>query len=141
MNEKFSLWFKGNAQAVEFAAMLWEACQQWDDIEDDGRCENHNALLAWLAFGKEYHPFFSANSAVMRPAMLSMYLQWRAANTLERGDLRDVEKAFMLRAGIYSVWHLMAWIVGGDDWAAAVGPEIYREYAETPQTLWSEFNA
>lgn len=141
MNEYFARWFHGDQAAMALANQLWDACQKWDDLEDEGRCDGMNGLLSWLAFGKEYQPFFAAHSHILRPALLSMYLQWRAANVLERGDRVDVAKAYMLRAALYQVWHLMAWICGGDDWAAQVGPEIYRTYGETPDELWSEFNA
>lgn len=137
MNDRFARWFKENGQAVDFAVALWVAAQEWDDLEDEGRC-NHNALLSWLAFGKEYTPYFAANAHILRPVLLSTYLQWRAANVLDRGDANDVAKSYMLRAGIYGLWHVMAWIEGGDTWAAEVGPEIYRSYGETPAGLLKE---
>lgn len=140
ISDRFAQWFKGNPDAIDFAHKLWTAAQEWDDLEDEGKCANHNALLSWLAFGKEYTPYFAANSNVLRPVFLSVYLQWRTANTLERGDRNDVAKAYMLRAGLYGLWHVMAWLEGGDDWAAHVGPEIYRTYGETPEGLWQEFN-
>lgn len=137
----FAKWFRDDADAIAFANTLWAAIQEWDDLHDEGKCDNHNALLSWLAFGKEYTPYFAANAHILRPAMLMMYLSWRAANVLERGNESDVVKAYMLRAAFYQVLHVMAWIAGGDDHAAEVGPEIYREYGETPKQLWSEFNA
>jgi len=139
ITDKFNEWFQGNQDAVFFADKLWRAAQEWDDLEDEGRC-NHNALLSWMAFGKEYTPFFVANQAILRPAMLTMYLQWRCANELEQGTRADVEKAFMLRAGIYTVFVLIAWIVGGDEWAADVGIGIYQTYGETVDSLYKEFN-
>lgn len=141
MNDRLDRWVQGDGEALRFALTLFEACQQWDDIEDEGHCENHNALIAWLSFGKEYDPYFARNAHLLRPAMLQMYLQWRAANVLDRGGRDDVAKSYMLRAGIYAVWHLMAWIAGGDEWAAEVGPEIYRSYGETPEDIWREYNA
>lgn len=139
LNEKFRVWFCGDESAVQFAELLWSAMQEWDDIEDED-AKASNSLLSWLAFGKEFHPFFAAHAHIMRSALLQMYLQWRAANVLDRGDESDVAKSYMLRAGYYGVLHMMAYICGGDDWAAKVGPEIYREYGETPYELWKEFN-
>ena len=141
MNDQFAVWFKGDEHAQNFAVALWEACQEWDDLEDEGVCRSMNTLLSWLAFGKEYHPFFATHSHILRPVMLQMYLGWRAANVLDKGDRSDVAKSYMLRAGLYSVWHVMAWIIGGDDWATEIGPDIYRSYGETPDELWSEMNA
>lgn len=140
MNDRFVVWFKGDEEAVEFALSLWSAMQEWDDLHDEGQCANHNALLSWLAFGKEFTPYFARNAHFLRPALLSMYLAWTASNELDRGSRQDVEKSYMLRAGIYGVWHLMAWIAGGDNWAVKVGPEIYRSYGETAEEIWKEFN-
>lgn len=140
MDDRFSRWFHGDPGAVTFANRLYDACQRWDDLEDEGSCKGANALLSWLAWGKEYEPYFMAHAHILRPVMLSMYLQWRASNVLDRGDPSDVSKSYMLRAGIYGVWHVMAWLAGGDDWAAEVGPEIYRSYGETPAEIWKEFN-
>lgn len=134
-----SRWFKGDQAAIHFAVQLYEAAQEWDDITDEGKLPR-DALLSWLAFGKEYHPFFHAHAHVLRPALLLLYLQWRAANVLDRGDRHDVAKSYMLRAAYYGVVHVMAWIIGGDDWAAEVGPEIYRSYGEAPEEIWKEFN-
>lgn len=140
-NDRFARWFNGDEDAVFFAIRLFDACQKWDDIEDEGETAFVNPLLSWLGWGKEYDRYFMQHAHVIRPAMLSMYLQWRAANVLDRGDKHDVAKAYMLRAAIYQVWHIMAWIAGGDDWAAQVGPEIYRSYGEAPEDIWREFNA
>lgn len=139
MRVEFAKWFKGNPDAIHFAECLWHAAQEWDDLEDEGKADT-GRLCAWLAFGKEYHPFFHANAAVLRPALLMMHLQWKAANVLDRGTRADVDKSYMLRAGIYSVWHVMAWVIGGQDWADEIGPDIYRTYSETPDEIWREFN-
>lgn len=137
-SEKFPYWFCGNDAACDFAATVWRAAQDWDDLHDDGK--QSNDFISWMAFGKEFTPFFAQNAHILRPALLSMYLQWEAANVMEKGDRRDVDKAFMLRAGIYSVFQMIAWICGGNAWAVEVGPDIYRFYGETTQSLWEEMN-
>ena len=71
------------------------------------------------------------HAPVLSPALLGVFLQWQAANVLERGDDDDMNKAYMLRAGIYTLFLTMAWVIGGNTWAAQVGPEIYRTYGET----------
>lgn len=140
MNERFERWFCGDREAVQFALNLYEAFQEWDDIEDEGKCKDHNALISWMAFTKEYDPFFMRSSHILRPVILSAYLQWRASNVLDRGDRLDVAKSYMLRAAYYQIVHVMAWMIGGHDWSEIVGPEIYREYGETPEDIWKEFN-
>jgi hypothetical protein len=138
LTDKFREWF-GDEDAVRFANELWSAAQEWDDLEDEGKCD-HNPLLAWLAFGKEYDAFFSRNNALLRPALMQMYLSWTAANVLDH-EPDQIEKAYMLRAGIYQVWHIMAWICGGHDHAVRVGPDIYRQYSETVSGLKGEMDA
>jgi hypothetical protein len=127
-------WFLGNEDAVHFAALCWVAAQEWDDLEDEGKAD-HNGLISWMAFGKEYHPYFRAHADFLRPLMVGVYLQWTAANVLDR---EDVTKSYMLRAGIYGLFHAIAWIEGGNAHATKVGPEIYRTYAETLEDLREE---
>lgn len=136
LEHAFLCWFRGNEDAARFAADAWRAAQEWDDLEDEGRCD-HNALLTWLAFEKEYDPYFRAHADLLRPVMWSVALQWRAANVLDR---EDVTKSYMLRAGIYGLFHFIAMIEGGSKWAAEVGPEIYRTYGETLADLQEEFS-
>lgn len=137
LEDKYREWFLGDEAAVHFAAQLWTAAQAWDDLEDEGKAD-HNGLCQWLAFGKEYHPWFVAHASMMRPALLQMFLGWTAANVLDH-EPEQIAKAYMLRAGIYQVFHLMAWICGGADHACDVGPDIYRHYGETLAELTEEF--
>lgn len=130
MNDAMERWFLGNAEAVHFALQAWDAAQLWDDLIDEGTCRDTNALLAWLAFDKEEHPFFLEHCETLRPVMLSVYLQWTAANVLERGEENDVWLAWVLRAGVYGLFHVIARLCGGDVWAREIGPEIWRFYAE-----------
>lgn len=141
-NDKLDEWFCGNADAVRFFLELWEACQAWDDFADgdnDGMALL-NPLCDWLAFSKEYQPFFRQYSELLRPAFLQVYLTWDAATQMERhGNKADLEKTYMLRATLYQVIHLIAWICGGTAHAARVGPDIYRSYGETLADLEKEF--
>lgn len=140
MNDLMHKWFFGDELACDFAAQLWTAIQEWDDLEDEGACSDTNGLIAWWAFGKEAHPFFAANAQHLRPVLHLMYLQWQASNVLDHGDKNDVAKSYMLRAAYYGVLHMMAWICGGELAARQYGPEIYRAYGETPADIWKEFN-
>jgi hypothetical protein len=137
--ENFTVWFAGNEAACDFATCLWQACHEWDDLEDEGKCD-HNSLIAWMAFDKDFHPFYSAHASLLQPAMMGMFLSWTAANVLDR-EPAHIAQAYMLRAGIYQVWHLMAWICGGREHAVKVGPSIFRFYGEheTLDMLKEEF--
>ena len=131
-------WLLGDLNACHFARCLWEASQIWDDLEDrDKGPADHNAVLAWLAFEEMRNPWIEANAHVLKPALLRMFLDWTTANAFEKGaDKDDLRKAYVLRASFWGVLHTLAWLVGGDAHARAVGPEIWRGYGETlPQYL------
>lgn len=130
MRDMMMGWFCGDESAVDLAIELFDLAQQWDDLVDEGDISKANPVLAYLGFRLSYRPFFARYEALLRPALLVAYLGWRDANVLEWGDAADKEKAFMLRAGIYDVFALMAWIIGGEDHSARVGPSIRRAYAE-----------
>lgn len=136
MNE----WFLGDKDAIDFAQKLYVAAQIWDDVKDEGKTEEHDNLSEWLLYGKSLEPFYAKYRAQLDPVLYCMYSQWRDATVLETGSKEDCEKAYMLRAGIYTVWVFMARLIGGESHAAKVGPAIYRSYSETLNDILKEFN-
>lgn len=129
-HDEMAGWFLGDEEAIEFASLVWDMVQKWDDVIDDGSMRYANEVFAFIGFRVNYLPFFRRYDYLLRPVMLNAYLKWRDANVLERGDAADLEKAFMLRAGIYDVFAIMAWVIGGETHSQAVGPAIRRFYAE-----------
>lgn len=69
MKEHLTKWFRGNENAMMYALCLWEACQEWYYLEDEGKA-NYNALLSWLAFGRDENVFYRAHSHLLNPAVL-----------------------------------------------------------------------
>ncbi len=130
MREAMLEWFCGDEEAVQFALEVFDLAQQWDDVVDEGKIDNFNRIVSYIGFRMNYGAFFKRYEYALRPVLLNVYLNWRDANALEKGDEADKEKAFMLRAGIYDVFSLMAWIIGGEDHSARVGPAIRRMYGE-----------
>lgn len=123
-------WFRGDREAVDYALALWNVAQAWDDVLDEGRSDEAMALLEWLGFGQDRHPFFARHAADLKPVLLRCYLDWQAANVLEQGEGDDIAKAYVLRASLYGVWHFMAMLCGGIAWATEIGPDIWRQYGE-----------
>jgi hypothetical protein len=134
----FMRWFQGNAAATMLCLDLLEIVHVWDDLIDkdkpvsDGQID---AAFRKLMLDLPMNPFWQAHSGMLIPALQSSWLQWHAANVMER-ELRpgDKEKAYMLRAAVYQVFHLCAALCGGFEWAKSVGPEIYRLYGETAES-------
>lgn len=130
-SECFARWFKDDPDAIDLAAGLWEAMQIWDDVIDEGDTSRANEVFAYLVFRMPLHPFMVKFGHMIQPALLGMYLDWRDATEMEKsGDEADLEKSFILRAGIYRVYSVMAWIIGGEAHSMIMGPEIHRQYAE-----------
>lgn len=135
----FDAWFLGDGDAVKFARQMWTACQDWDDVIDEGETQKANDVYQWMAFGRFKEPFFVRHGAEMQTAMLMMYLAWRDANVLEKESRASCEKAYVLRAQIYQVWVLMAHLIGGEEHSRVVGPQIWRCYDESLADLLKEF--
>lgn len=134
----FSKWFLGNAAAVRACMDVLEVAHLWDDVVDQNKDidkEAANRAMRKAMIDLPSNPFWAAHLGMLMPVMQLAYLQWRSANVLEVSAVTaDVQKAFMLRASLYSVFHYVAMICGGIDHADQIGPEIYRLYGETFDT-------
>ena len=71
----------------------------------------------------------------------NVFLRWRDATTIENSAHTDddLHKCYMLRAGLYDIFALIAAKLYGDEYAAEVGPSIRRFYGETFQEYSKEF--
>jgi hypothetical protein len=132
----FSRWFKGNQSAMRFCADMVDVAHVWDDLVD---CDKPvSAARADATFRKMIleipaNDFYRGNFGFLHPVMILVWAQWDAANKMEAHTLNnDFAKTYMLRASLYQLFHACAVLCGGLDWAAEVGPEIYRLYGEEP---------
>ena len=60
---------------------------------------------------------------------------------MEAEEKPDLEKTYMLRAGLYDMFSLIAYHLFGDTWAKEIGPDVRKLYGETLDDLRREFNA
>lgn len=130
----FQIWFKGNVSAVGMCMLLLEVAHVWDDLVDNDKvvsAETIDRAFRRLLLELPINTFYRANLDVLHPVMCTVWAQWRAANVLEQtASMADREKAFMLRASLYQLFHMCAMVCGGLEWGQEIGPEIYRLYAE-----------
>lgn len=132
----FDQWFGQDKNAVAYCSMMVEVVSLWDDLIDgDDRSEKDiNQVFRLLVFDIPMNPFFSAYKHILCPIHLSVYRAWDDANTMERAPgpnvNADLEKTFMLRAHLYDLFVMVAYLVGGDEWAETIGPSIRRTYSE-----------
>ena len=135
----FDRWFKGNTAAMRFCADMAEVAHVWDDLVDADKPVS--SVKADAAFRKMMleipsNEFYRANFAFLQPVIVMVWAQWSAANAMETHPFKgDREKAFMLRASLYQLFHACAVLGGGLDWAAQIGPEVYRLYGESLETF------
>lgn len=130
----FEKWFKGNTDAMRMTALLVEVAHTWDDLVDVDKpvppvvaARAFRTLLLELPSNR----FYRAHFENLQPVLLAVWASWSAANVMENSPQDgDLEKSYMLRAGLYQLFHVVAALTGGLDWAEEIGPEIYRAYGE-----------
>mgnify|MGYP006318777911 CR=1 FL=1 len=137
----FDRWFRGDVSAMRMCALLVEVAHVWDDLVDCDKVVTPAAaerafrvMLVELPTNKFYRQHFD----YLQPVITSVWAQWRAATDIEQNDVvvrDDRAKCYMLRASLYQLFHSVALLCGGLDWAAEVGPEIYRTYREHPENF------
>lgn len=132
--ELFDYIYKGNKEASDLSLKLVKMANTLDDLADKDNEVADSDLYSlfsgalfdlprsrmWVEFGLAHH-------------LLGVYLRWKDANTIERDEKStddDLNKTYMLRAGIYDIFAIVAYYLYGEQWASEVGPTIRRFYAE-----------
>jgi len=121
--------YKGNMAAVELAKQVAFLADVWDNLYDGDkqvtRAELNRAF--WVAlFEIPSNPVYREAEAYLRPALVSGYLAWMNANYLEtrKDDHHALTVSHVARYGLSEALVMIAFVVGGRDWAEVVGPDI-----------------
>lgn len=135
--------YQGNQDAIKLSLDLVHISQIWDDLIDkDNPVSDDDINKAFFncLIGVSLNPIWDACG--LKHHCLNMFLKWRDATHIENGDHteNDLNKCYMLRAGIYEIFAVIAYYIGGDEWAKNVGPKIRRAYGETLEQYKGEFN-
>lgn len=133
-DQLFDYIYKDHEQAKTISFEILELVHIWDDLYDkDKEVEPKHVNQA----------FFSATYQLQKNAiwqhcnlgehMLNVILRWQDANVLESENKSDddLNKAYMLRAGIYDLFPIIAYHLYGMEWAQEIGPVVRRFYCET----------
>jgi hypothetical protein len=138
-SQAFDRWFKGNQSAMRFCADMVEVAHVWDDLVDADKPvmpSRADVTFRKMVLEIPANDFYRTNFAFLHPVMVMVWAQWAAANGMETFPIRgDREKAYMLRASLYQLFHACAVLCGGLDWAAQIGPDIYRLYGESLESF------
>ena len=122
----------GDDGAVRFLLSIYEIAQIWDDcVDQDRKLEGTEVddVFLGLFFFLRKNPFYMAFENDLNPLIMNAYLEWHDSRELEKtGNLDDLHKAFMLRAGMLSLIPYCAFLVGGVQHARRIGPQARRLY-------------
>lgn len=134
--------YQGNQAAVMLAITLFDISQAWDDLIDGDSISTDDINQCFL------NCLFVLPTNLIVQAMpelphhiYNVFLRWRDATWLERNEPTDdnLNKCYMLRAGFYDIFVLIAAKLYGDDYARRVGPAIRKFYGEKLNEYKQEF--
>jgi len=132
---KLMFFLKGNLDAVRLCLDLVFIAHLWDDLIDRDRersKEDINTAFRIALCDIPGNPFFFDHIGEFKTLIMNVILQWQDANALEtkpESD-HDLHMAYMLRAGLIQIISYCAYLIGGPEWIAQVGPDIRRLYEE-----------
>lgn len=132
LHQLFDIIYKGNKEAATLSWLLWDIAQVWDDLVDGEHVSKTDINRAFVGslVTVQMNPLWGPDIA---SAVLNTYLQWSDANAIESDTTstdEDLAKAWMLRAGIYDIFVMLAAKLYGLDWAVEVGPLVRKTYGE-----------
>lgn len=119
--------FRGNEAAIAFIKATHDVAHAWDDLIDKdkpmGDMEIGRAFFTAMV-GIPSNPFFQQHADALLPVMAGACFNYQIANRFERGTQEQKVLAHVLRYAVADVLVHVAFLVGGWEWVAQVGPEI-----------------
>mgnify|MGYP003395407320 CR=1 FL=1 len=132
-SEKLLTCFRGNRAAVELAFYIAKVADTWDNLIDrDKEVDDSEINRAfWMCLVDiPRNQFYMAHFNDLQPIIAQSIINYGISNVYQ-GDSGLLETkdealalAHVLRYSVADVIVHMAFIVGGADWAAGVGPEL-----------------
>ena len=133
----------GNESAVNFMADIWQVAQTWDDLIDkdkDIEKDQINYTFESLLLRIPLNVFYRKNIDDLAVIILQTILDWKAANDMETTmDDENLNRAYMLRAGIYRLFHHCIYLTKGYEVASKSGIELWSMYGETLKNFKREY--
>ena len=132
--ELFGYIYKDNEEAAKLSFEILDTLHIWDDLYDKDK-EVSPETVNYAFFNAMYKLQKNViwQHCNLGEHMLNVILRWQDANVLEREQETedDLHKAYMLRAGLYDLFVIIAYHLHGMAWAATIGPDVRRFYCET----------
>lgn len=134
--------YKGNKQAKDLSFKLLEIAHTWDDLIDKDKHvadEQINNAFIMSIFEIQNNPLWF--QCGLNHQILNVFLRWQDSNAIEsdkKSTDDDLIKCYMLRAGIYDVFVIIAYFLHGNKWAKEIGPIVRKSYGEKPKEFLKE---
>lgn len=135
--------YQGNKAAIDLSMMLFLVSQVWDDVVDGDDLDRSslNDAFTMAMISIPTNPVYLSVPALPFH-IYNVFLRWRDSTEIENNSPSDADlnKCYMLRAGIYDIFVLIAAALYGDNYAKEIGPKVRRFYGENLIDYKSEFN-
>lgn len=130
----FKVIYKDDINARELSYALLRVAHTWDDLIDQDKpvsADKINTAFTDAFFTIQANKLWDAS---LSANLYNIYLRWQQANSIEANKEstdNDLAMAWMLRAGMYDLFILIADKLYGRAWAEEVGPHVRSFYGET----------
>ena len=122
--------YKGNTDAIALVLMIAEISHIWDDLIDKDKlvCDAQiNRAFAIALLELPRNPYYQSHHIELLPVMTTGVLNWLTANKYEKNtDTEAHALAHVMRYGIADIALFIAYLIGGQEWAEVVSPELRR---------------
>ena len=134
--------YLGDKNAISLSLDLWDVCQAWDDLVD-GEIIPKDAINDAFIKCLLHIPTnpISLSMPELPYHIYNVFLRWRDSDAIEiySPSSEDLNKSYMLRAGVYDLFVLIAAKLYGDEHAKNIGVKVRKYYGETLDSYKLEF--
>ena len=129
-----------NDDAVALMQSLWYVSQVWDDaVDGEGEPYRVSDAFETLLVRIPANPFYRRHMHQLTPMMSQTILNWHTSNTMEdKQEGEDINRAYMLRASMWQLFHYIIMLNCGMEWAKTVGHDLWSLYGETLEQFQKE---
>lgn len=141
MSALFEDIYLSDKNAINLSLDLWDVCQVWDDLIDGDSVSKDDINEAFLKclLRIPTNPI-SLAMPELPYHIYNVFLRWRDSDLIERSAPtgEDLNKSYMLRAGVYDLFILIAAKLYGDEHAKNIGVKVRKYYGEKLEDYKSE---
>lgn len=126
-------WMKNDEAAVQFILHLNYIVELWDDLIDGDQertADDVNKAFRFALVDLIRNPFYQVHFNQLNPLIMAGILAWHDSNELAKGDEHDRHMAYMLKQNLSRVYNHCAYLIGGEEWARKIGPDLCRAFEE-----------